>query len=58
MECTPGNAGGAQRKTWVVVEMSPVEAHKTHVTLTHLGWKNGPEWDRAYVHFERGWSEL
>jgi uncharacterized protein YndB with AHSA1/START domain len=44
--------------TWVVVEMHPVDVYKTHVTITHLGWKDGPEWDRAYVHFQRGWSEL
>jgi uncharacterized protein YndB with AHSA1/START domain len=44
--------------TWVVVEMHPVDAYKTHVTITHLGWKDGPEWDRAYLHFQRGWSEL
>jgi uncharacterized protein YndB with AHSA1/START domain len=44
--------------TWVVVEMHPLDAYQTHVTITHLGWKDGPEWDRAYVHFQRGWSEL
>ena len=44
--------------TWVVVQMHPMNASKTHVTITHLGWKDGPEWDRAYAHFERGWSEL
>jgi hypothetical protein len=30
----------------------------TRVTVTHLGWKEGPEWDRAYAHFTRGWGEL
>jgi uncharacterized protein YndB with AHSA1/START domain len=44
--------------TWVVVEMHPLDAYQTHVTITHLGWKDGPEWERAYVHFQRGWSEL
>lgn len=44
--------------TWVVVEMHPVDAYTSRVTITHLGWKDGPEWDRAYAHFERGWSEL
>jgi uncharacterized protein YndB with AHSA1/START domain len=44
--------------TWVVVEMRPLDAYETHVTITHLGWKDGPEWDRAYEHFQRGWSEL
>ena len=44
--------------TWVVVEMHPIDAHRTHVTITHLGWKEGAEWDQAYAHFQRGWSEL
>ncbi len=44
--------------TWVVVEMHPIDAHKTHVTITHLGWKKGADWDQAYAHFQRGWSEL
>jgi uncharacterized protein YndB with AHSA1/START domain len=44
--------------TWVVVEMHPMDVYRTHVTISHLGWKDGPEWDRAYVHFQQGWSEL
>jgi uncharacterized protein YndB with AHSA1/START domain len=44
--------------TWVVVQMRPVDAYTTHVTITHLGWKDGPEWDKAYAHFQQGWSEL
>jgi uncharacterized protein YndB with AHSA1/START domain len=43
--------------TWVVVQMRP-EGTQTHVTITHLGWKDGAEWDRAYQHFTRGWSDL
>lgn len=44
--------------TWVVVEMRPADAYTTHVSITHLGWKSGPEWDKANAHFQRGWSEL
>jgi uncharacterized protein YndB with AHSA1/START domain len=44
--------------TWVVVQLRPEAAGETHVTVTHLGWKEGPEWDRAIPHFERGWSDL
>lgn len=44
--------------TWVVVEMRPIGAGRTHVTTTHVGWKNGPEWDQAYAHFQSGWSGL
>lgn len=44
--------------TWVVVEMKPVDGNRTHVTITHLGWKTGPQWDQAYVHFQSGWGDL
>jgi len=43
---------------WVVVQLQPEGAKRTHVTVTHLGWKKGPEWDEAYVHFKQGWGEL
>jgi hypothetical protein len=38
--------------------MHPIDAYRTHVTITHLGWKTGAEWDQAYAHFQRGWNEL
>jgi uncharacterized protein YndB with AHSA1/START domain len=44
--------------TWVVVTMRAVGTQQTDVTIEHLGWKSGPQWDQAYVHFQRGWSEL
>lgn len=44
--------------TWVVVAMHPVDAYRTRVTVTHLGWKDGPAWNGAYAHFQQGWSEL
>jgi uncharacterized protein YndB with AHSA1/START domain len=44
--------------TWVVIQMRPEGADRTHVTVTHLGWKEGPEWEQAYLHFTRGWGEL
>jgi uncharacterized protein YndB with AHSA1/START domain len=44
--------------TWVVVQMRPEGADRTRVTVTHYGWKDGAEWDRAYAHFVRGWGDL
>jgi len=44
--------------TWVVVQMRPEGADRTRVIVTHLGWKQGPEWDRAYAHFIQGWGDL
>jgi len=44
--------------TWVVVQLRPEGADRTHVSVTHLGWKEGAEWDQAFAHFIRGWGEL
>jgi len=44
--------------TWVVVQMRPDGTDRTRVTVTHYGWKDGAEWDRAFVHFTRGWGDL
>ena len=44
--------------TWVVVQMRAEGPNRTHVTVTHLGWKDGPEWDQAFAHFVRGWGDL
>jgi uncharacterized protein YndB with AHSA1/START domain len=44
--------------TWVVVQMRPEGTDRTRVTLTHLGRKEGAEWNRALVHFTRGWGAL
>ncbi len=44
--------------TWVVVQMRSEGADRTHLTITHLGWKEGSEWDLAFAHFEHGWGDL
>lgn len=41
-----------------MVEFQPVGVDQTHVTVTHWGWKQGGEWDVAYSHMVRGWSDL
>jgi len=42
--------------TFVVVELEPAGAGKTRVTLTHLGWFEGGEWDQVFAYFERAWG--
>jgi uncharacterized protein YndB with AHSA1/START domain len=44
--------------TWLVVQFQAVGADKTHVTVTHWGWKDGREWDVAFPHMVRGWGDL
>jgi len=38
-------------KTWVVLELD-----EQMLTLTHLGWPEGQEWDDAYKYFDQAWS--
>lgn len=41
---------------WVVVQMFPMDPDRVRVKLTHLGWKDGPEWDKAFEYFSRAWG--
>lgn len=42
--------------TWVVVSMSPVDGERVRVKLTHLGWREGAQWDQAFEYFSRAWG--
>jgi uncharacterized protein YndB with AHSA1/START domain len=44
------------RKTWVVVQFQALGLVATRVTLTHLGWGDGPEWEAAHQYFRRSWG--
>jgi len=46
----------AQKHTWVVVQFYPVELNQTEVRLTHLGWKEGEEWEQVFQYFMRAWD--
>ena len=42
--------------TWVVVELAAAGEGKTDVTLTHLGFGEGEEWEQVYQYFDRAWD--
>lgn len=42
--------------TWVVVQLRPESGGRVAVTLTHLGWKEGEQWDQAFQYFTRAWD--
>jgi uncharacterized protein YndB with AHSA1/START domain len=44
------------RRTWVVVQIQAQGLVATRVSLTHLGWGDGPEWDAAFQYFRRSWG--
>jgi phenylpropionate dioxygenase-like ring-hydroxylating dioxygenase large terminal subunit len=42
--------------TWVVVQFYPISSNQTRVRLTHIGWKEGDEWDKVFQYFKRAWD--
>jgi uncharacterized protein YndB with AHSA1/START domain len=44
------------QRTVVSVDLSPVGSDSTRVTLRHMGWGSGPEWDEAIAYFESAWN--
>jgi uncharacterized protein YndB with AHSA1/START domain len=49
------NVRKAQR-TWVVVQFYPLGQNRVRVRLTHLGWREGEEWDKVFQYFKRAWN--
>ena len=45
-------------KTWVVVEFNKVSKSETNVTLTHLGWPSGDDWNQVYDYFDNAWGSV
>jgi uncharacterized protein YndB with AHSA1/START domain len=46
------------QRTVVTLELTPRDAGHTLMTLTHSGWGEGPEWDRAYQYFDDAWNRV
>ena len=47
-----------QQRTFVVVRFAPVDDKSTRVTLHHVGWGDGGEWDKTYAYFDRAWGRV
>jgi uncharacterized protein YndB with AHSA1/START domain len=41
---------------WVVLTFTPTASGGTHLTLSHLGWGQGEDWDGLYAYFDRAWG--
>ncbi|MGA3191832.1 MAG: SRPBCC domain-containing protein [Candidatus Bathyarchaeia archaeon] len=44
------------QRTWVVVQFYPRGQNEVQIRLTHLGWKEGDEWDKVFQYFKRAWD--
>ena len=47
-----------QQRTFVVVRLAEVDVRSTRVTLHHVGWGDGGEWDKTYAYFDRAWGNV
>jgi uncharacterized protein YndB with AHSA1/START domain len=46
------------QRTVVIVRTQPEGDNRTRVTLTHVGWGDGGEWDKAYQYFDGAWGRV
>lgn len=47
-----------EHRTWVVVTFTEVADGKTKVTLRHLGWLAGEQWDQTFQYFDSAWDTV
>lgn len=47
---------GSGARTWVVLRVEDGEEGATRVRLTHLGWREGEDWERGFAYFDRAWD--
>lgn len=54
----PHLAQARAQRTFVVVRLKDVDGKSTRVTLHHVGWGEGGEWEQAYAYFDRAWANV
>jgi uncharacterized protein YndB with AHSA1/START domain len=47
-----------KQRTLVIVRLTPADGGETRVTMTHVGWGDGGEWDKAYNYFDKAWDRV
>lgn len=45
-------------KTQVVILMGSVSERETEVSLSHIGWGKGEDWDDLYGYFDKAWEKV
>ncbi len=54
----PHLAQARAQRTFVVVRLKDVDGKSTRVTLHHVGWGTGGEWEQTYAYFDRAWGSV
>ena len=47
-----------KQRTVVILRFAPVSEKETRVTMTHVGWGDGGEWDKAFDYFSKAWPNV
>ena len=45
-------------KTWVVVQLDSKGSEETEVTINHIGWPEGDDWQLVYNYFDSAWEKV
>jgi uncharacterized protein YndB with AHSA1/START domain len=54
----PHLAEARAQRTVVIVRFKPLGDAETQVTMAHVGWGDGGEWDKAYDYFDKAWGNV
>jgi uncharacterized protein YndB with AHSA1/START domain len=46
------------QRTLVIVRTEAAPENQTKVTLTHVGWGDGGQWDQTFAYFDRAWGNV
>lgn len=47
-----------QHRTWVVLNFEALSKNETKITLKHVGWLEGTEWEAVFDYFDKAWTRV
>ncbi len=47
-----------EHHTWVVVTLKALKGNRTEVTISHLGWLKGEDWNQVHDYFDKAWVSV
>lgn len=47
-----------QQRSFVIVRLKDLDGKSTRVSMHHVGWGEGGEWDQAHAYFDRAWGAV
>jgi uncharacterized protein YndB with AHSA1/START domain len=54
----PAQRNARPLPTWVEIALEPLPEGRTHLTLSHYGFRRGGAWEAAYPYFTSAWARV